>query len=447
MLERLFALYRPWVAQAVIIVQPDAAQQIGAVVDKAGLPVSVRMQEKPSGMLDAVMLAGEDVQRSHAERVWITWCDQIAIHPRTVEGLAARSDQHATAGIVMPVVRRSNPYIHLDRDERGRIVRVLHRREGDQMPLVGESDAGLFSLSREAFLERLPEYAREVAVGHATGERNLLPFLPWLSARAEVVTFPATDEIEAVGVNTPEELADIEAYLARRDRRVLSIVIPAYNEERFIGTLLDRIKAVDLSTLGLDKQIIVVDDGSRDGTAEIVQAHSDVMLRRMARNGGKGRAVRAGIEAATGDYLVIQDADLEYDPNDYLPMLQALVEGKGDVIYGSRYLGGGRHPNQSWAAYIGGRSLSLIALMLTGRYMTDTVTALKLFLRTDVARLPLETSGFELDHEITSRLIARGKRIAEVPIKYFPRSREEGKKIGMRDWFIACRTFWRYRRG
>jgi hypothetical protein len=106
-----------------------------------------------------------------------------------------------------------------------------------------------------------------------------------------------------------------------------------------------------------------------------------------------------------------------------------------------------KHPNQSWAAYLGGRSLSLIALVLTGRYITDTVTALKLFSRTDVAQLPLETSGFELDHEITSRLIARGKRIAEVPIKYFPRSREEGKKIGFRDWFIACRTFWRYRRG
>jgi glycosyltransferase involved in cell wall biosynthesis len=167
----------------------------------------------------------------------------------------------------------------------------------------------------------------------------------------------------------------------------------------------------------------------------------------MERNGGKGRAVRAGIELASGEYLIIQDADLEYDPNDYVPMLRELLAGNGDVVYGSRYLLSGKHANQSWTAYLGGRSLSLIALAVTGKYLTDTVTALKLFKRSDIAQLPLETSGFELDHEITSRMLARGARIVEVPISYAPRSREEGKKIGMRDWFIGARTFWRYRRG
>lgn len=229
--------------------------------------------------------------------------------------------------------------------------------------------------------------------------------------------------------------------------RVLSIVIPAFNEERFIGTLLTHIKAVDLSSLGIEKDIIVVDDCSRDRTAEIVANEPGVRLRRMARNGGKGRAVRAGIEMATGEYLIIQDADLEYDPTDYLPMLRALLAGEGDVVYGSRYLRAGKHPNQSWVAYLGGRSLSLIALVLTRRYLTDTVTALKLFRRAEIASLPLETSGFELDHEITARMLARGARIVEVPISYSPRSREEGKKIGLRDWFIGARTFWRYRRG
>ncbi len=226
----------------------------------------------------------------------------------------------------------------------------------------------------------------------------------------------------------------------------LSIVIPAYNEERFIGTLLDQIKAVDLSALGVSKEIIVVDDCSKDRTAAIVAAHADVVLCRMERNGGKGRAVRAGIARATGEYLIIQDADLEYDPNDYLPMLQALVDRRGDVVYGSRYMHGGKHPSQTWAAYLGGRSLSVIALVFTGRYLTDTVTALKLFSRDDIAALPLETSGFELDHEITSRMLARGKRIVEVPISYMPRSKAEGKKIGLRDWFIGLRTFWRYGR-
>ena len=229
--------------------------------------------------------------------------------------------------------------------------------------------------------------------------------------------------------------------------KTLSIVIPAYNEERFIGTLLDQIKAVDLSALGIAKEIIVVDDCSRDRTAEIVASAAGVRLYRMPRNGGKGRAVRAGIAAATGDYLIIQDADLEYDPRDYVPMLEALLSGRGDIIYGSRYLERGRHANQSLAAYLGGRSLSLVAWLCTGLYLTDTVTALKLFSRADLASLPLETTGFELDHEITARMLARGRRIIEVPIRYYPRSRHEGKKIGLRDWFIGTRTFWTYRHG
>jgi glycosyltransferase involved in cell wall biosynthesis len=227
----------------------------------------------------------------------------------------------------------------------------------------------------------------------------------------------------------------------------LSIVIPAYNEERFIGTLLEQIKAVDLGQLGIAKEIIVVDDCSKDRTAEIAGAVSGVILKRMPVNGGKGKAVRAGIAAATGEYLIIQDADLEYDPNDYVPMLRALLAGEADVVYGSRYLGRGRHENQSLAAYLGGRSLSLIALIFTGRYLTDTVTALKLFHRDQLAAVELHTSGFELDHEITAKLAHRGAKFKEVPIRYLPRSREEGKKIGPRDWFIAIRTFMRYRNG
>ena len=229
--------------------------------------------------------------------------------------------------------------------------------------------------------------------------------------------------------------------------KTLSIVIPAYNEERYIGTLLEQIKAVDLSPLGLQREIIVVDDCSRDRTAEIVAAVPDVRLHRMERNGGKGRAVRAGIAAATGDYLIIQDADLEYDPRDYIPMLQVLLQGTADIVYGSRYLGRGRYPNQSLPAYLGGRSLSVVGRLFTGRYLSDTVTALKLFHRADLASLTLNTTGFELDHEITARMLARGRRIEEVPIRYYPRTYAEGKKIGLRDWFKGTRTFWKYRKG
>ena len=227
----------------------------------------------------------------------------------------------------------------------------------------------------------------------------------------------------------------------------LSIVIPAYNEERFIGTLLEQVLAVDLAALGVEKEIIVVDDGSTDATSVVVAAVPGVRLHRMARNGGKGQAVRAGIDRATGDYLIIQDADLEYNPQDYVPMMRALLAGPADVIYGSRYLGRGRHANQSLAAFVGGRSLSLVMLACTGQYLTDTVTALKLFPRTLLAQLNLETTGFETDHEITAKVLARGLRIAEVPVRYFPRSKAEGKKIGPRDWFIAAKSFWGYRNG
>ncbi len=230
----------------------------------------------------------------------------------------------------------------------------------------------------------------------------------------------------------------------------LSIVVPAYNEERFIGTLLEKILAVDLRPQGLEKEIIVVDDCSKDGTSDAVRRFTSVLLSRHERNGGKGRAVRTGIERASGDYVLIQDADLEYDPQDYVQMVDALLSNRADVIYGSRYtqgLFGSKHAEQSWAAYLGGRSLSLAALICTGRYLTDTVTALKLFPRTLLNELQLQTTGFELDHEITSKVLARGRTIVEVPIRYFPRSREEGKKIGAKDWLRGLKTFWRYRRG
>ena len=232
---------------------------------------------------------------------------------------------------------------------------------------------------------------------------------------------------------------------------LLSVVVPAYNEERFIGTLLEQIQRVPLSRLGVDLEIIVVDDCSSDRTAEIAAAQG-VVVERHARNGGKGRAVRTGIARAKGDYVMIQDADLEYDPNDYVPMLEAMLARRGDVVYGSRYRAGpgiargpaGKHERQSWAAFLGGRSLSLVALAFTGAYLSDTVTALKLFRRDLLLELDLQTSGFELDHEITSKVLARGLTIVEVPVAYHPRSRAEGKKIGIRDWFAAVRTFWRF---
>lgn len=226
---------------------------------------------------------------------------------------------------------------------------------------------------------------------------------------------------------------------------VLSIVVPARNEARYIGELLQRIRRVDLAALGLSKEVIVVDDHSSDRTGEIAATFPEVTVRRLPRHGGKGTAVRTGMQLATGDYLIIQDADLEYDPQDYIPMLHALVAHAGCAVYGSRYLTAGRRPRQSRLAYLGGRSLSVLASVRTGARLTDTSTALKLFHRTFVASLGLTAAGFEIDQELTVKTRARGCRIIEVPVRYTPRTRAEGKKIRPRDWVVGALTLLRLR--
>jgi bifunctional N-acetylglucosamine-1-phosphate-uridyltransferase/glucosamine-1-phosphate-acetyltransferase GlmU-like protein len=164
-------------------------------------------------MLDAI-LAGTSAAKAFAPTsVWITWCDQIAVHAQTLERLGERTSSGAADALVLPTVTQQSPYIHLQRDSSGRIVRVLHRREGDTMPEVGESDMGVFALSPSSYFDRLPIYAGEVEVGRATGERNFLPFIPWLARTDRVTTFAAEDPIEATGINTPQDLAVVDQYL------------------------------------------------------------------------------------------------------------------------------------------------------------------------------------------------------------------------------------------
>jgi len=217
MLHRLLDLYRPHVRRVVVVVHPSFADQMAEAIRGVEPPVELVEQPVPTGMLDAILLARDAVRASAAEHVWITWCDQVAVRPETVNRLAAIGLANPGAPLVMPTVRRRHPYIHLQRDAAQRIVRVLHRREGDAMPEDGESDMGLFSLSREAFLDRLGEFAKAPEAGSATGERNFLPFIPWIAARDTVLTFPSVDEMEAVGVNTPDELRLIEAHLSARE--------------------------------------------------------------------------------------------------------------------------------------------------------------------------------------------------------------------------------------
>jgi len=240
--------------------------------------------------------------------------------------------------------------------------------------------------------------------------------------------------------------------------KLLSIVIPAYNEEKFIGELLECVSRVDTRPLGFEKEILVVNDGSTDATESIARRFEAAGVKCFTQvpNQGKGRAVRRGIAEARGDYILVQDADLEYDPADYLPLLRALDTG-ADSIYGSRILGQirargwsifpGKHPAQGLGPWLAGVVLSVWVLVLYGRWITDTLTAYKLYPAKVIKSMKLETSGFETDHEITSKMIHAGLRIAEVPIAYRPRSHAEGKKIKARDGLIAIWTFLRFRVG
>ncbi len=214
MLEHLLALYAPVVARVAIVVHPSARAAVSDAVAAGARPVDIFEQEKPTGMLDAIMLARPAVEAAAPRRVWITWCDQVAIHPDTVRRLVGADA--ADPLLAMPTCASAAPYVHLARDAAGQVVRVLHRREGDAMPPSGESDTGLFSMSRSAYLDLLPQFAADPATGSATGERNFLPFIPWAAARGTVVTLPCTEAAEAIGVNTADDLAAAEQTLRRR---------------------------------------------------------------------------------------------------------------------------------------------------------------------------------------------------------------------------------------
>ncbi len=222
----------------------------------------------------------------------------------------------------------------------------------------------------------------------------------------------------------------------------LSILIPAYQEEATIGEILDRVAAVDTAALGFAKEIVVCDDGSKDRTFELASAKAAanpcIRVVRHPENRGKGAAIRTALAAATGDYCLIQDADLEYEVTDYPALLGEVAKG-ADVVYGSRFLANPRPTGMRTANYVANRMLTVTANLLYGLAITDEATCFKLF-RTDLLReLGLTCTGFEFCPEVTAKLGRKKIKIAEVPIAYTARAIEEGKKVR---WTDGVEAMW-----
>jgi glycosyltransferase involved in cell wall biosynthesis len=229
---------------------------------------------------------------------------------------------------------------------------------------------------------------------------------------------------------------------------LLSIIIPAYQEEATIGEVIRRVASIDTESLGFDKQILVCDDGSQDGTVAIARracADDDrILLVRHQENQGKGAAIRTALAAATGDYCLIQDADLEYDIADYPALLRPLLNG-ARVVYGSRFLENPHPTGMKQANFIANRMLTITANLLYGLQITDEATCFKVFETGLLRGLELQCTGFEFCPEVTAKLGQRKIEIIEVPIKYNARKIEEGKKVRWTDGVEAMWVLVRHR--
>ena len=223
----------------------------------------------------------------------------------------------------------------------------------------------------------------------------------------------------------------------------LSVVMPVYNERATLRAVIDRVLAVSPAV-----ELLCVDDGSSDGSrqilAEIEQQHAEVKVFLQPRNLGKGAALRRGIREATGDYLIIQDADLEYDPCDYHLLLGPLLSGQADVVYGSRFMGSGPHRVLYFWHSVGNWLLTLISNMITNLNLTDMETCYKAFRREVIQSIPLEEDRFGFEPEVTVKIAKRRLRVYEVGISYSGRTYAEGKKIGWKDGFRALWCLLKY---
>ena len=229
----------------------------------------------------------------------------------------------------------------------------------------------------------------------------------------------------------------------------LSIIIPVYNEEKFIAELYSRVLQVELHT-GISKEIIIIDDGSDDGTKNIIKGFDDenTIIIDKERNSGKGACIRLGLEKASGDIILIQDADLEYDPNEYPKLLDPIISGKAEVVYGSRFKGGEAHRILYYWHSLGNKFLTFFSNILTDLNLSDMECCYKVFRREIIQQINLVENRFGFEPEVTAKLAKLSKkdkcRIYEVGVSYSGRTYKEGKKINWKDGLAAIKCILKY---
>jgi len=288
------------------------------------------------------------------------------------------------------------------------------------------SDIVFMPLPKDDPLQRRPDISKAKA---------LLGWEPKISLQEglrRTIEFFAKNHAEYVNV-------DLSALRLKK----LSVIMPVFNEKNTILEVITRVKYTEVPDL--EKEMIVVDDGSTDGTKEILSGLSDPSIKIILheKNRGKGAAIRTGISVAAGDYIIIQDADMEYDPHDYRKMLKPIIDGKAQVVYGSRFTGERR--DMLFWHMLGNKLLSLVTNVLYNTTISDMETGYKLFTRESLEGITLRSNRFEIEPELTAKFCRKGLRIYEVPVSYTGREKREGKKISWRDGIIALWTLFKYR--
>ena len=230
----------------------------------------------------------------------------------------------------------------------------------------------------------------------------------------------------------------------------ISIIVPVYNEEKTISKILDKLSKVNLK---IKKEIIIVDDGSKDRSKELIEGYIENKKRNKTEdyrfipkeNPGKGSAIKEGIKSATGDIITIQDADLEYNPEDYKKLIKPIIQNKAEVVYGSRFLK--EHKPMYKTYFLGNKLLTLLTKILYNSEITDMETCYKVFRSDIIKNIKIKANRFDFEPEVTARILKQGIKIKEIPISYSPRSIEEGKKINWKDGLQAIWTliYWRFR--